>query len=520
MDHTIKNVTKEYAKVCNKKAIISFCYNIVLSFFMLVVCLLPIAKIETYSIGNAFQLIIDYIQQTTSGDILSINYLSYFVVFSAICLLVLILYIIGSIIKFIIIREEYDESEMQKYIYAKDENFLISFKFILKKLILLSIYFLIAYSLIEMNNIVLSKYGFVSNWNIIITIVFSLSYIKNIICNLLTIKYDEKAKSTPNELRHKNKRILNQQIKETQKAQLAEIKQKLKEAKTPQEKEWLEQEELRIKWDKSSKKFSFGLLFISLMCVAVFCCSVYYNAMFGGYNVFGSHMVAGWVVAPVDDNLLKFDRVSLNGGFYRVIKQDGYGDMNIGIQENTNNSKSFCFYGDSYDYAQTKIKELTEEINDLMPNDNTEEAFEEYLKTIEQKAKAIKVLENNSKHPYEFVSFIDGYMVDLQYNATGNDDIKWGQQEKGLKSLIFKEQITLTDKYCENKKEMNMFSVGTDFAEEFIIARVQYSDGSVRISKIQPTNIDQLNNAKAGTHTLKWSDSWGEYETKITLYNK
>ena len=57
MDHTIKNVTKEYAKVCNKKEIISFCYNIVLSIFMLVVCLLPIAKIETYSIGNAFQLI-------------------------------------------------------------------------------------------------------------------------------------------------------------------------------------------------------------------------------------------------------------------------------------------------------------------------------------------------------------------------------------------------------------------------------------------------------------------------------
>jgi hypothetical protein len=88
-----------------------------------------------------------------------------------------------------------------------------------------------------------------------------------------------------------------------------------------------------------------------------------------------------------------------------------------------------------------------------------------------------------------------------------------------LKGLLFKEKITLTSKYCKNKKTMDKFAVGTDFYNELIVARVQYSDGSIRISKIIPLNAEELNTASAGKHILKWADSWGEYETTITLYN-
>lgn len=65
---------------------------------------------------------------------------------------------------------------------------------------------------------------------------------------------------------------------------------------------------------------------------------------------------------------------------------------------------------------------------------------------------------------------------------------------------------------------MDCFPVGTDFSQELIVARVQYSDGSIRISKIKPTNIEELNTATIGEHLLKWSDSWGEYQTTIIIF--
>ena len=61
------------------------------------------------------------------------------------------------------------------------------------------------------------------------------------------------------------------------------------------------------------------------------------------------------------------------------------------------------------------------------------------------------------------------------------------------------------------------FEEGTDFSKTEIVAKVQYADGSVRISVIRPENLQELNNAKQGKHTVKWSDSWGEYEATIKI---
>ena len=161
---------------------------------------------------------------------------------------------------------------------------------------------------------------------------------------------------------------------------------------------------------------------------------------------------------------------------------------------------------------------MEKEILKLWPKDNTEDALKKYLKQIEDMKNAIKILRGKTIYPYEYVDFIDGYLVDLQYNASGKDEIKWGVKQEGIKSLIFKEKISLTDRYCKNKKSMDRFAVGTDFNNELIVARVRYSDGSVRISKIKPKNIEELNSASAGVHLLKWEDSWGKYEKEITLY--
>ena len=350
-----------------------------------------------------------------------------------------------------------------------------------------------------MNNIVLAKYGFTSDWNLVIIAFFVVFFVKNIYCSFITLKYDEKASLFKNEI-------------------LCKKTKNKKEANKGQKR-------------RKTIMISFSLFLpiafltlLSLVGVGIYGCSMYYNAMYGGYNIMGFDSVAGWVVAPVDEGLLKFDQESLSGRVNRVIKTKGYGEKSIELKIDNfgnyeSNTKSFRFYGDSYDYAMAKIEELEKEILSLWPEDNTKEALEEYAKQIEKMNNAIKILKENT-HPYEYIDFVEGYMVDLQYNATGRNDIKWGVEEKGLKGLIFKEKITLTDNYCKQKKDMKNFAVGTNFNEELIVARVQYTDGSVRISRVKPTNIEELNNAKAGEHLLKWFDSWGEYETTITLYNE
>ena len=105
------------------------------------------------------------------------------------------------------------------------------------------------------------------------------------------------------------------------------------------------------------------LTLLSLVGVGIYGCSMYYNAMYGGYNIMGFDSVAGWVVAPVDEGLLKFDQESLSGRVNRVIKTKGYGEKSIELKIDNfgnyeSNTKSFRFYGDSYDYAMAKIEEL------------------------------------------------------------------------------------------------------------------------------------------------------------------
>ena len=500
MEVIVKNVTEEYKKAFRIKNLTASIFNFILAALFVVICFMPMAKIGEYSVGNGFQIIIGYVKSFIEKQKTSFSYLTYFVLFSCVGIFCLVIFLIKAIEK---LKEKADVYKF--FINEKDLYVKMSFKFIFKQFLrFLLIAFLCTLAILP-TKLTAQKYGFTFSLEWWYILAFLLCWIKGVACGYITLMYDERGSESKREL-----------LAAAEKGGKKDIGEKK---------------------SKRSFKPNFFHLGINVMIIVIYVLFAvmitmfgalsYYNAMFGGYNVLGFNSVAGWVVSFDDENLLRFDTKTLYGGFNRVIYKDEFWDYYIGLEINNNgqyegNTKSFTFYGDSYRYNCQKIEELKKEILELKPEENTEESLKQYFKQIEIMAKTVKVLESNVNegfNPYEYVDFVDGYMVDLQYNATGKNTIKWGVKVDGFKGLVFKEKITLTDKYCQKKKPMDRFAVGTDFSKELIVARVQYSDGSVRISKVIPTNIEELNNAQAGNHILKWKDSWGEYQTYITIYN-
>ncbi len=519
MTNKFKDVTSEYALAQNKQFRVATIFDCILAVFVLMCCFLPVAKIGKYSIGNTFQILINYLKQINSSTQTSSSYLLYFAIFCGAMIFFVSITFIGAIEGLFRIKQ-YDKMQGAKVVIdEKDEGFVISSKYIIRKTILFVVLFFIAYCLIVINDSMLKSYSFTSDWNYNIGIIFIVLFIKNINCSLITLKYDEKG------------RFNEEYLLDVANMQMGKSSKKRKHKKTLTLKDM-------ISWGANYKRHPVLAQLIMGAILVLLGFSVFYNVMFAGYAMLPIRLAGFVAPAPkifenvfpesVTDKTLMFDVKELKKQTRLVVKEFGSGDCVIELKYLNNgnyesNTKSFKFFGDSYDYAIVKIRELQKEILELQPKENTEEGLNEYIKQIKLMTETVKVLEknvNSGVYPYEYINFVDGYMVDVQYNATGKNDVKWGVKEDGLKGLIFKEKITLTDKYCKNEKAMDRFAVGTDFSQELIVARVQYTDGSVRISKIKPTNAEELNNATAGKHTIKWSDSWGEYQTMITLYNK
>ncbi len=487
----VKNVTKQCLEAKRKQRKIGLVINFIEGAFLLLAALLPFASIGNYDLENSYLLVFNYLRNFMNKESTSISYLLYFVIFSGF----LIFIGVSNIFSFIsnLVKKE-EVSKEQFYINEKDEKIVISFSFILGKIIFAVILLCIAGVLLSINNAKLNVYGFTSRSNLIIIIYFVMRIISHITYDYQTFKYDEKCANTEEEV------ILRANKKKVDKNEKIEKDENDSGA-------------------KRNKVVTYALfpVFILFICVVVALTGAftYYHTMYNGYTYMGKDTVAGWVLSPDDSGLLRFDQ-KLDEHAIKTVKRNGYGCKCISF-ENGNNSQKFVFYGDSYDFAYAKIDELEKEILTLWPEDLTEEEFEKYTAKIKAMEEAISALKENI-YPYEFVKFEKGFMTDLGYNATGRDEVKWGVKQGGIKSLMFHERVTLTDRYCKNEKSMDSFAVGTDFNKELIVARVRYADGSVRISKIKPLNAEELNNASAGVHLLKWADSWGEYQVEITLY--
>lgn len=500
MEVIVKNVTEDYKKAFRLKNLTASIFNFIVATLLIIICFLPVGKIGEYSVGNGFEIIIGYVKSFIEKQKTSFTYLTYFAIFSFASVFGIVMFLIEAIGK---LKEKADVYKF--FINEKDLDLKISFKFIFKQCLRFLLIAFFCTLTVWPTKLTAQRYGFTFSLEFWYILAFLLYWIKGVACGYITLKYDEKGSESKREL-----------LVVAEKGDKKNIDEK-----------------------KSKKSFkpdffilgTYVMIIVSYVLIAVviglFGMFSYYNAIFGGYNNLGFNSVAGWVVSFDDENLLRFDIKTLYGGLDRGVYKDEFWDYYIGLEINEvgqyeSNTKSFTFYGDSYRYNYLKIEELKKEILELKPEENTEESLNEYFKKIEIMTKTVKVLENNinqSVYPYEYVDFMDGYMVDLQYNATGKNNIKWGAKVDGLNKLMFREKIKLTDKYCINKKPMDRFAIGTDFSKELIVARVQYADGSVRISKITPINIEELNNAQAGKHILKWKDSWGEYQTNITIYN-
>lgn len=211
-------------------------------------------------------------------------------------------------------------------------------------------------------------------------------------------------------------------------------------------------------------------------------------------------------------------------------------DKNLVI-DMRDDSRTWIEYGNNYLYYQSKISELIEQRNELMPDkvtsnkkEDVNQSMEKYFDEIKELQEQIDYLREKMEYlpcnyaeivfydiredtpegyPYiEYRKKIYSYTHNRDMNYCDEEGKKWGYSDNSIMSRLLGENIELS------KTE---FDIGTDFNNEKIVAYVTYSDGSKKISVITPTNIEELNNAGHGTHTLEWSDEWGKYEFEIEI---
>ena len=203
-------------------------------------------------------------------------------------------------------------------------------------------------------------------------------------------------------------------------------------------------------------------------------------------------------------------------------------DKEKGIEINWMSSSTtpLMLMGEAYFYYQDKLDEMEEEFGAMMPEGDSEKDLKRFSEKMKALAETIEVFSDiceSRSFSYEQLNF---EFVGNRLEEWGNvgkkrayeyiydaepdmeNPVKWGKEYGLIKQLLYGEKIELSE---------NEFAVGTDFSETEIIATVKYGDGSIRISVIKLSNLEELNSMQAGKQVIKWSDSWGEYEATIEL---
>ena len=183
----------------------------------------------------------------------------------------------------------------------------------------------------------------------------------------------------------------------------------------------------------------------------------------------------------------------------------------------TSDDKTWIEYGDNYIYYQNKIAELAEERDKLNCLNISLVEYYERTAELQEQIDYLKEAQKSLPYSYALLEFgnrefgsktIVSYTHNRNINYCDEDGKKWGYSDGSIMSKFIGESITLST---------DSFNLFTDFSTAKIIATVVYSDGSKKVSKITPTNWEELNDATRGTHVLKWADEWGEYETTIKI---
>ncbi|MBR7095456.1 MAG: hypothetical protein IKC73_04485 [Clostridia bacterium] len=198
-------------------------------------------------------------------------------------------------------------------------------------------------------------------------------------------------------------------------------------------------------------------------------------------------------------------------------------DQGLDISVSPNNTAPWTEIGTNYRYYTAKISDLKQEMNKLFPEENSKEGLEKYAKQWEELNQNIQDLEKALDHlptnkttvtsDRDDTIFLETVRItSITYDANTSfhnaDGHKWGYDGVTLGNTLFCSESIVID---------TTLTTETDFTAALIKAIVTYRDGSYKISLIRPENALELNNASAGTHTLLFSDEWGEYEATIQI---
>ena len=217
-----------------------------------------------------------------------------------------------------------------------------------------------------------------------------------------------------------------------------------------------------------------------------------------------------------------------------VITEGGITVKTIDLGKEEKKENNSFVWGENLYFYETRIamledeeKELDEKYTKKMENlsedddlEDLNELLEKYdaeLKKIESKKDVFERAMSNIPAPKESYTMV--FETDSKYTITeyvydtrrtDKDEFKYGEAKTTLLSLGIETAVI----------EDNVFDIGTDFSEDKAIVTVKYKDGSVKIAMVVPDNVAELNKAGIGTHIFRWSDSWGEYEAEIVIKNK
>ena len=199
MDIVVKNVTKEYRKDYKKKKIIGSVFLFAISLVLIIGCLLPLAKIGEVSIGNSFNLLIDFIKNAINKESHSSFHLGYLSVVPTILIITAISTLIIGIDGF----SEKDNDSM--FIDERDLNLKISRKYVIKQILFFLLFTFIYILIAHPTTLAIKRYGasFSLNWCILLACL--LFWLKGVVCSYITLRYDEKSSFSKSEILNREK---------------------------------------------------------------------------------------------------------------------------------------------------------------------------------------------------------------------------------------------------------------------------------------------------------------------------
>ncbi len=244
-------------------------------------------------------------------------------------------------------------------------------------------------------------------------------------------------------------------------------------------------------------------------------------------NVYFEPLLDGGFQLSEDPSFIGFYSVGDPIGYRYTHKLHGEEVIRIDFGETEEEKKSeyTVSWDVNYYFYQYQIEVLEKEKKELMPEkvsenatyEEIENALKEYTKKIEaiqEKIQTFKNILHEIPLPIETMRLEkdnSGKTVvrEIIYDTRRIDksQFKYGDKTPELFPM-YTESISL---------EQKAFKFGTDFSKTNIVATITYKDGSIKTSKITPTNYSDLNSLSIGTHTIKWSDNWGEYSAEIII---